>query len=100
MASRNDITGDSLISKVNSDSFRDNFDRIFRSKKKESDNDGRSNTQDIHAGILQQDAALEADEANRTSEGSGVLVEDLICAQCNCITDDLYYGFCKRCFTK
>ena len=30
MSAFNDITGDALISRVNSDSFRDNFDRIFR----------------------------------------------------------------------
>ena len=33
MATTNDITGDKLISRANSDSFRDNFDRIFRKKK-------------------------------------------------------------------
>ena len=35
MATRNDITGDELISKMNSQAFRDNFDRIFGVKKKE-----------------------------------------------------------------
>ena len=43
-ASRNDVTGDKIQSKTNSDSFRDNFDRIFKKtvenieeeKKKES----------------------------------------------------------------
>ena len=35
MATKNDITGDELISKMNSQAFRDNFDRIFREKKKE-----------------------------------------------------------------
>ena len=32
MAAKNDITGDALISKVNSKAFEDNFDRIFRKK--------------------------------------------------------------------
>lgn len=32
MAAKNDITGDALISKVNSKEFEDNFDRIFRKK--------------------------------------------------------------------
>lgn len=32
MATTNDITGDSLISKVNTKEFEDNFDRIFRKK--------------------------------------------------------------------
>ena len=32
MTAKNDVTGDSLISKVATDKFRDNFDRIFRSK--------------------------------------------------------------------
>ena len=35
MATRNDITGDALVSKLNNDNFRDNFDRIFRKKDKD-----------------------------------------------------------------
>ena len=30
MTARNDITGDAIQTRINSDSFRDNFDRIFR----------------------------------------------------------------------
>jgi len=30
--SKNDITGDNLVSKKNTDSYRDNFDRIFGKK--------------------------------------------------------------------
>lgn len=33
----NDITGDNLISKVNSDAYRDNFDAIFRRKPVQSE---------------------------------------------------------------
>lgn len=62
MTARNDITGDALISRVNSDSFRDNFDRIFRSKKK-----GVEDEQPVCTGILEQNAALETDENDRTS---------------------------------
>ena len=32
MTTKNDITGDSLISKKNSDAFRNNFDDIFKKK--------------------------------------------------------------------
>lgn len=32
MTARNDITGDAIQTRINSDSFRDNFDRIFRKK--------------------------------------------------------------------
>lgn len=32
MATKNDITGDALISKLNNKAFEDNFDRIFRKK--------------------------------------------------------------------
>lgn len=35
MATRNDITGDALISKTNSKEYEDNWDRIFGKKKKE-----------------------------------------------------------------
>lgn len=33
MATKNDITGDTLISKVNSKQYEDNFDKIFGKKK-------------------------------------------------------------------
>ena len=32
MASHNEITGDSLVSKLNNDNYRDNYDRIFGKK--------------------------------------------------------------------
>ena len=32
MATKNDITGDSLISKTNTDAYRSNYDLIFRNK--------------------------------------------------------------------
>lgn len=32
MAARNDITGDSISTKYNSDSYRNNFDNIFKKK--------------------------------------------------------------------
>jgi len=35
MASTNDITGDSLTSKVSTEEYRNNFDTIFRKDKKE-----------------------------------------------------------------
>ncbi len=34
MATKNDITGDSLISKANTKAFEDNFDKIFRKEAK------------------------------------------------------------------
>ena len=30
MATKNDITGDSIISKTNTDKYRDNFDAVFK----------------------------------------------------------------------
>lgn len=36
MATKNDVTGDSIQTKVNSDSYRDNWERIFGKKKEES----------------------------------------------------------------
>lgn len=35
MTAKNDITGDAIRSKTNSDAYRDNYDRIFRKKKEE-----------------------------------------------------------------
>ena len=32
MASHNEITGDALVSKLNNDNYRDNYDRIFGKK--------------------------------------------------------------------
>lgn len=37
MAGINDVTGDSLISKNNSDKYREGWDRIFGKKKKEKE---------------------------------------------------------------
>lgn len=44
----NDITGDSLRSRVNNKAFEDNFDRIFRSGKDDntSTKDNNDNTDD------------------------------------------------------
>ena len=39
MASKNDITGDTIATRQITDSYRDNFDRIFRKKKDEPTND-------------------------------------------------------------
>jgi len=35
MATKNDVTGDSIKTKTNSKKYRDNWDRIFGNKKKE-----------------------------------------------------------------
>lgn len=35
MTAKNDITGDAIRSKSNTDAYRDNYDRIFRKKKEE-----------------------------------------------------------------
>lgn len=40
MATKNDITGDSLISKTNNESYRNNYDLIFGKKDKKKENDG------------------------------------------------------------
>ena len=37
MATKNDVTGDSLISKVNTQAYEDNFDLIFRKRKVETE---------------------------------------------------------------
>jgi len=37
MVAKNDITGDSIASRVNSKEYEDNFDRIFRKNKIASD---------------------------------------------------------------
>lgn len=34
MTSKNEVTGDELKSKPNSDAYRDNYDKIFKDKKK------------------------------------------------------------------
>lgn len=65
MATRNDITGDALISRVNSDAYRENFEKIFASKKK-----GVKDEQSICTGVLEQDATLATNEDDRTLESS------------------------------
>lgn len=37
MVAKNDITGDSIQSKVNSQAYQDNYDRIFGKKKRPAD---------------------------------------------------------------
>lgn len=37
MATKNDITGDSIISKTNTKQYEDNWDRIFGKKKKDEE---------------------------------------------------------------
>ena len=37
MATKNDVTGDSLISKVNTQAYEDNYDLIFRKRKLETE---------------------------------------------------------------
>ena len=34
MTTKNEVTGDDLKSKANSDAYRDNYDKIFKDKKK------------------------------------------------------------------
>jgi hypothetical protein len=41
-ASRNDITGDSLVSRVSNKQYADNYDRIFGKKKKDEPTDTNS----------------------------------------------------------
>lgn len=45
MATKNDITGDSLISKVNSETYRNNYDLIFGKGKKNEQRTGRNDEQ-------------------------------------------------------
>ena len=39
MATKNDITGDALISRVPSQQYKDNYDAIFRKPKEHNDSD-------------------------------------------------------------
>jgi len=63
-------------------------------------NKGASNEQRVSEGVLEPTPAQSADEVYRTHESIDYVVENLTCSQCGCITDDLYYSFCERCFTK
>lgn len=42
MATRNDITGDSISSRVTTDAYRENFDNIFNSRDKQQSDDDTS----------------------------------------------------------
>lgn len=55
MATKNDITGDSLISKTNTDAYRDNYDRIFGKKKKDAE---QAEQQGEEALIQDQESSL------------------------------------------
>ena len=61
MTARNDITGDELKSKTNSDAYRDNYDRIFGSKTRKDTSEsgqttqGKPETEKGEQGSCQQD---------------------------------------------
>ena len=42
MATKNDVTGDSIRSRTSSKAYRDNYDKIFRKKKDEGSSNGRT----------------------------------------------------------
>jgi hypothetical protein len=42
MATKNDVTGDSIQTKLNSNLYRDNYDKIFGKKKKKKNGQRRS----------------------------------------------------------
>lgn len=46
MATKNDITGDALITKVSNDNYRNNYDLIFGKKKKEEGKEDGDNRVD------------------------------------------------------
>ena len=56
MTAKNDITGDSLTSRVSSDKYRDNWERIF----------GKRNQNGIERAILQHQS--EKEEGNQQDE--------------------------------
>ena len=60
----------------------------------------QQNEQRIYQRILEPTSASSTDEVRRTHEGSDAVVEELVCHQCGVYTDELFYSFCKRCFTK
>ena len=53
MAAKNDITGDSIASRVNSKEYEDNFDRIFRKNKIASDKPEDGDQRLNHEGKLE-----------------------------------------------
>lgn len=57
MATRNDVTGDELKSRANSDAFKDGYERIWGSKKKKDDCAGAQ-----HAIEQEQDNERHPDE--------------------------------------
>jgi hypothetical protein len=48
MATKNDITGDSIISKTNTDKYRDNFAAVFKKEHRECKRCGEINPAEIH----------------------------------------------------
>lgn len=48
MATKNDITGDNIISKKNNDKFRDGYDNVFKKEHRECKRCGEVNPAEIH----------------------------------------------------
>ena len=61
MTARNDITGDELKSKTNSEAYRDNYDRIFGNKRRKDNEQstqtetGKPTTEKSQQGSCQKD---------------------------------------------
>jgi hypothetical protein len=53
MAAKNDVTGDSIASRVNSKQYEENFDRIFRKNKIASDKPEDGDQRLNHEGKLE-----------------------------------------------
>ena len=58
------------------------------------------NEQRISERILESASTQSVNEIHRTHKSCDSVVAALTCSQCNCITYELYWGFCSRCFTK
>lgn len=52
MATKNDITGDDIRSKSNTDAYRDNYDRIFRKKKDETVDNKEENVLELEPMVM------------------------------------------------
>ena len=79
MVAKNDITGDSIKTKVNSKAYSDNYDRIFGKKQKNTTSDFQDilSTEDCVLDALEKEHREKAlDEIVRVSQELGLYDEE------------------------
>lgn len=73
MATKNDITGDSLVSKVSTEKFNKGYDGIDWTLPLGENNDGQSSGNSVSSGVLESPVGLDGDDEENSYVKQGAL---------------------------